>query len=480
MPDINLNTIRNLFDRERITKMLTARRYYANENDIMQRKRMIAGPNGEPIEARLLSNNKLSHAFIKKIVRQKVTYLLGKPFNIDGDDDALVERMNEICDADFRRMLRRVAKDAILCGDGWIAVYYDESGNLSFTRIKPECVGVVYADDNEDEIETIVRRYKKDDENDQTQAANPMAIDETGQWYYEVWTQNDVTTYREVNGKLQKVSERPQFFVDGQNGGFEHIPFVRFRYNDEGQSILDVNKTLIDDYDRTVSDLSNLLCDTPNSMRVIKGYGTPIEEIVRNLATFNAVNIAPDADIQTIQNSIDIQAHEAHLNRMRKDIYDVSCAVDTQEASQGNLSGVAIKFRYADLDLDCQEMGANFAASLTELAAFVCEDMRTKGEGEHDPASLQFIWATELMANESEVIQNLMNAADIMSLETRVAMNPYVDDPQAELERMEGEQNAAETRIPGEWKAQTAQSPNTLSVDGEGEQDEAKTPENNQ
>lgn len=461
MVKIDLKTIHELFDKPRIQKMIDARRYYANDNDIMQRKRMIAGPEGDPIEAKLLSNNRLSHAFTKKIVRQKVAYLLGKPFNISGEDNALVDRMTDVCDRDFRRMLRRVAKDAILCGNGWVAVYYTDDGNLAFTRIKPECVGAVYSDDSEENIDLIVHRYKADD--DKLQKPSEGKDYESGDWLYEVWTATDVTTYKELNGKLQKVSQKPQFVVDGKNAGFGKIPFVRFRYNDEGQSILDIIKTLIDDYDRTVSDLSNLICDTPNAMRVIKGYGTPIQEIVRNLATFNAVSLAPDSDIQVLNNTLDIEAHQAHLNRLRKDIYDLACAVDTQEASQGNLSGVAIKFRYTDLDLDCQEMGSSFAASMENLASFVCMDMGLHGQGEHDPKSIEFIWATELIANEGEVIQNLMNSADLLSLETRVAQHPYVDDPEAEMERIESERNAEDTRVPGEWQTSNGTIDNGLN-----------------
>lgn len=461
MAEITTDLIYKLFNKDRLERMYTARRYYANENDIVERKRMVVGPQGEPIEAPLLSNNRLSHAFTKELVRQKVNYLLGKPFNITGDDQALVDRMNEVCNKRFRRMLSRIAKDAILCGDGWVAVYYDEGGNLSFRRIRPESIGVVYSDDNEEQIELVVRRYAQNSEN--------SSDAENKEWLYEVWTRDSVVTYRENAGKLARVSARPQFTVNGEGSGFDRIPIVRFRYNDEGQSILDTVKTLIDDYDRTSSDLSNLLCDTPNSLRVVKGYSDPIEELVRNLATFNAVKLGEGGDLQVLQNQIDIQAHQAHLDRLRKDIYDTACAVDTQEASQGNLSGVAIKFRYADLDLDCNEMGSNFSASMEELTSFVCQDMRTNGQGEHDPESVDYIWATELIANESEVIQNLMNSADLMSLESRVENHPYVNDPQREMERIEQERNDADTRIPGEWQT-AGQAQNENALNGEEEQ----------
>lgn len=464
MTEITTELIDKLFNKRRIKGMLDARRYYDNDNDIARRKRTVVGPFGEPVEAKLLSNNRLSHSFIKKIVRQKVTYLMGKPFNIDGEDKALVDKMRDICDKDFQRMLRKVAKDAILCGDGWIIVYYNENGELKFMRVKPECIAAVYSDENEDSIEAVIRRYRKSDEKASKFSDsfikyddNHVMFDDTllksdDKWLYEVWTKDGVTTYRKQNGKVSKVNER-KHFMGGKSDGFGMIPMVRFRYNDEGRGILDTVKPLIDNYDLVTSDMANLLSDTPNAMRIIKGYRGSVEELIRNLSTFNTACIDPESSIETLQNSVDIQAHEAHLARLRKDIYDVACAVDTQEASQGDLSGVAIKFRYADLDLDCQEMGNSFAASLENLAEFVCFDMEHHGEGKHNAKALNVIWATEMVANDAEIIQNLMNSADLLSLESRVAQHPYVDDPKEEMKRIKKEKKDAEDEVPGEYQS---------------------------
>lgn len=455
MTEITTKLIDKLFDKKRMKKMNQARKYYDNDNDITKRERTVVGPYGLPVEAKLLSNNKLSHSFVKKIVRQKVAYLMGKPFNIDGDDKALNDRMREICDKDFQRMLRKVAKDAILCGEGWIAVYYDEKGELKFMRIKPESIGAVYSDENEENIESIVRRFVRKGANENDIIRNDRDEDrerfeKDEDWLYEVWTKTGVTTYKKHNGKLTKVNERSHF-SGRKASGFGRIPIVRFRYNDEGRGILDSVKPLIDNYDLVTSDMANLLSDTPNAMRVIKGYRGSVEELIRNLATFNTACIDPDSSIETLQNSVDVQSHEAHLARLRKDIYDVACAVDTQEASQGDLSGVAIKFRYADLDLDCQEMGNSFAASMEELSEFVCFDMAQHGNGEHSAKSINIIWATEIITNDSEVIQNLMNSADLLSLESRVSQHPYVDDPDEEMKRIKKEKKESENEIPGEY-----------------------------
>lgn len=437
MITLTKKTADELFNDERLERLAEAHRYYANHNDICDHKRMVAGPKGEMVVSRFLSNNRLSHPFTRKITEQKVAYLLGKPFNIEGDDQLLVEAARDAYGKTFMRMLRAVCREAILCGEAWLMVYYDEIGALKYRHVPTGSIGAVWEDDSEERLKYVVRRYRADDSDEHS-------------YIYELWTADSVTTYRESNGELRKIDRRSHFSAQSEgeteSAGIGRVPFVRFRYNAKGLGLLAFIKSLIDDYDKNASDLSNLIQDSPNTMRIIKGYGGDVEQMVKNMALFNLVQIAPDADITTLQNGIDVNAIETHMTRLRKDILDAACAVDTQEASQGNLSGVAIKFRFSDLDLDCQQMGSEFAASMEELTWFLCEDMRVRGHGDHDPTTLNFIWATELIANEQEVIQNLQNSAEILSLETRVAQHPYVNDPEAELDRLNSENNGT----PGE------------------------------
>lgn len=421
--------IEALFEPGRIEKIRTSRRYYANQNDILERKREVVGPCGNLVESEFLSNDRLAHPFVKKIVEQKVSYLLAKPFSVTSDDTAFAERVTEVFNKEFVRTLRNVCRDAILTGLGWMMIYYDEGGELQFRRILPDSIGAVYADEEKTQLVAVVRRYRYGDD-----------------WRYEVWDEYSCTVYEIKGGELVTVEQRGHFGAVGD--GFGRIPFVSFAYNSEAISLLDFIKTLVDGYDKTASDLSNLLSDTPNSMRIIKGYSGKVDEIVRNMAQYNLAVLDPDSDFSTAPISVDVTAIEAHLTRLRKDIFDGACAVDTQEASLGNLSGVAIKFRYADLDLDCQQLGAEFAASLEKVAWFIADEMG----GEHDPASLEFIWATEMIVNESEVITNLVNSEGILSLKTRVANHPYTTDTEEELAQIKSERAESDAYFPDEGK----------------------------
>lgn len=417
--------IESLFEDSRIEKIQTAHRYYANQNDILERKREVVGPDGRLVESEFLSNNKLAHPFVNLFVEQKVSYLLAKPFSITSDDQAFADRVTEVFNKEFVRTLRNICRDAVLCGTGWMMIYYDEDGVLQFKRVVPENIGAVYADDEKTELLAVVRRYRYEDD-----------------WRYEVWDEYMCNVYEIKDGKLIHIEARGHF--DEAGNGFGRIPFVSFAYNARAISLLDFIKPIVDDYDKTSSDLSNLLEDTPNSTRIVKGYSGKVEEIVRNMAQYNLCVLDPDSDLSTIPISVDVTAIEAHMARLRKDMFEAARAVDNQETSLGNLSGVAIKFRYADLDLDCQQLGAEFAASLEKVAWFIADEMG----GDHDPSSLDFIWATEIIMNESEVITNLVNSEGILSLKTRVANHPYTTDVDEELEEIKKEKAESDAYFP--------------------------------
>ena len=48
-----------------------------------------------------------------------------------------------------------------------------------------------------------------------------------------------------------------------------------------------------------------------------------------------------------------------------------------------------------------------------------------------------------MLMNEAEIIENINKSIGILSDETLVSQHPWVDDPQAELERKKAEKEAA-------------------------------------
>jgi SPP1 family phage portal protein len=417
--------------------MLTGQRYYVGDHDILQRKRTAIGEGGELVEVKNLANNKLVHAFVRKLADQKVGYLLGKPLSIQTENEEYLDLLNEIFDKSFLRLLKNVGKEAVNKGKAWLHVYYDEEGKLSFKKIPSEEIIPLWRDADHTKLDAVIRVYEVEVYEGTTRKIITKV---------EFWDTSGVRRYVLSEGGLipdVEAGDVGSHFVavrDGQEQPYnwERVPFIAFKYNDEEIPLLKVIKSLVDDYDAKTSDHANNLEDLPNSIYVIRNYdGQDLGEFRRNMATYRAVKVRDEGGVDTLDLDLNTDAAEKHLDRLRKDIYEFGRGVDTQSEKFGNSpSGIALKFLYADLDMDANIIETEFQASLEQLLWFVNQHLANTGAGDFSNETVEFVFNRDILINETDAITNIKNSVGILSDETLVAQHPWVTDVQEELDRI--------------------------------------------
>lgn len=438
---------------KKLKEMRKAQEYYLGKHDISKKKRYWIDRKGVKREAEHVANNKLAHPYFTKLVNQKVNYVLSKEFTMQVDeDDKKAMEFRESCkayfDKAFFRRLRIIGKQAIISGIAWLQVYYDNLGKLSFKRIPSEEVIPFWADAEHTVLEGLIRfytitEYKVNGEKEKITKVEYYTIE--GVWYYEVrdgklvLDLSKVTAENPVRGhfKSEEVDEKgKQVTVER---AWNKIPFIAFKYNDEETSLLNYVKSLIDDYDNRTSDISDLIEDVPNSIRVVRGYGGgEKEEFSQNLATFRTVFVDENGGVDQLTSQADTKCTEAHLTRLKDDIYEAGNGVNIQKEALSATSGVALKLRYADLDADCMAMANNFAASIEELCWFIQMDLSANvSEEEFEEIKFDILFNADGIINETDVIVNCKNSLGVISNETIVANHPWTTDLDKELERLE-------------------------------------------
>lgn len=103
----------------------------------------------------------------------------------------------------------------------------------------------------------------------------------------------------------------------------------------------------------------------------------------------------------------------------------------------GNPNQMNIQSMYSDIDLDANGMETEYQASFEELLWFINMHLFNVGLGDFEDEEVEIIFNRDMMLNEGEVIDNIAKSVGIISDETLVAQHPWVDDPQAELDRLE-------------------------------------------
>ena len=440
---------------EKRQMMDVSQRYYENKNDILQAKRMVIGRDPETnaailMESKVLSNNKLAHNFMKKLTRQKIGYMLSKKFSMLKlkDKDPVAEEMfdavQEYFDESFYKMLKNVGRDSIVKILGWLMVYYDEEGQLKFKRINPEEAIPLWADSDHTILDAFIRKYTIEEYIEGKKLYHQ---------FVDYYTLDGIYHYKyNDNGVLEPLPDdlffEYNFGIKGKDAdgndatigvNWAKIPFVPFKYDPDEQGLLSRIKSLIDDYDKKSSGVSNNIDDFPNSMLVIKNYdGASKEEFVHNKNAFRSIFVQGDGDARVLEQPLDVQSVDKHLDRLRQDIYEFGQGVNTADKDIRDTSGVALRFLYADLDMDCLDWGAEFRWSLKELIWFIHQDILSKTGKDYTKVKYDIIFNTDIIVNESETIQNAFNSVGVISPETIAANHPWTLDAKKEVDGMLG------------------------------------------
>jgi SPP1 family phage portal protein len=443
---------------------------------------MIMGVQGdsEAVESTTLSNTKLKHAYVYKLTRQKVTYLLDKPFSVNCPNDKLLELLEQdYFNATFRQNLISSAKSAITCGKAWIQAYIDDDAHIQFKFVKGTQVRPYWKDEAKTELNAIMKIIKYDVVGAEGKAKDVTQVEFynlSGVYYFTIQGSNKNGT----GGVLKKkpVNEEsnflPYFFytdimkkineagveevvteeVNGVPvpkrteplpGNFGIIPFIPIRYNDDEIPLITFIKDKVDDYDHITSASSDFIKDVPSAIKVVKGYsGKDTKSFVKNLATYRVVFVDQDGSVENLSAAMDTAGLDSHLNRLREDIYSDGSGVDpTRKESLGQTSGVALKYLFQDLDNDVRGLWSSINYALQQIYQFVCIDLEQRKFGMFYDVPVKFIPNTDALINEQEVITNLVNSMSMLSRKTILANHPYVTDVIAEMDEVDKEKKEA-------------------------------------
>lgn len=395
-------------------------KYYMNKPDIQRKKQ----------ELEWKTNSKIENAFMRKLVDQKVGYILSKPFTIKCDNKIYQDELNKIFNKYVLKLLKNIGVESINKGIAWMHIYFSDN-ELKLKKIPSEQVIPIWADYERTELERVVRIYETieyicDEKNIVTKV--------------EDWSGDGVNYYIYSGNSLTVDSERKSeshFILGNGKYNFEKIPFIPFRYNSMEQPLISMVKSLIDTYNLIDSTDADLLADIPKFIYKLINYGgTNLEEFLRDLNIYKAVKLDDHGDVDKLQAEPNTQATESMLKRIRRSIYEFGRGVDSQNDDVGNASGVALKFRYSDLDMDCNIIETEFQSSLESLMWFIDNYLIYTQKGDFTKEDVSFIFNRDIIISESEVINDCKNSMGIISQETIIANHPFVNDLENELKKI--------------------------------------------
>lgn len=434
--------------------MLEGIKYYNNDSKIDDKKRYDHCGTDATVNDKL-SNAKMHKNIMRKLTRQKVNTLLGKPYSIKTDDDNYKKLLEDVYFTKFMyRKIYNTCKEAIKEGIHWLNAYYDENGELQFRRVPGNQVKVFWADREHTKVAQLIHYYEiaiyegdksktvtyadyysssgvihyvKEDKGFVRDKERPV---EEGNFTLMVpQTEEIKNDDGEVVETTYKLDENGNIVFEPQQMVWDRVPWIPLKYNQEETSLLKYIKSQQDSYETLLSAMVDIVIDIPNAIKYFKGYaGADLAELTANIAKYRAVLVDPDGDVGSLDTTFDGTTFGELLDRIRKDAYEDGGGVDMQSDKTGDKSGVGLKFLYSDLDLDLNELKQEMDVFFEWLLWFIDYDIRAKGGQDYSNVEVTFEYNKTNIVNESELISMINSSRDMIPDEILLPKHPFVDD----------------------------------------------------
>ncbi len=286
----------------------------------------------------------------------------------------------------------------------------------------------------------------------------PFALDGENKQY--IYSLDGVKKFILDGGVLKPDADENGSFVssavsvpDGQGGAIGYnwakIPLIPIKYNESETPLLKRVKTLQDGLNVMLSDFeNNMQEDARNTILVLKNFdGENLGEFRRNLATYGAVKVRCDGETNGGVDKLEVQVnsdnYKAIIDLLKKSIIENGMGYDAKdERLSGNPNQMNIQSMYSDIDLDANDMETELQAAFDDILWFVNAHLANSGYGDFSGETVNIIFNRDILINETEAIQNCAASVGLLSGETIVSQHPWVDDPQAELKRIQAEKEA--------------------------------------
>ncbi|UXU59004.1 phage portal protein [Staphylococcus agnetis] len=389
------------------------------------------------------ADHRATHNFAKYISQFIVGYLTGNPVTITHDadnktQDAIIE-LNDINDADA--VNSDVALDLSIYGRAFEIIFRDEDGNDRFMTLDPKNTFVVYNHDIDKKLLAGVRYYDSVDK------------DNVSVSHVEVYTPTHVHHYQIKNGELNQ-SESYQHF-------YGEVPIIEYVNNKFKQGDFENIISLIDLYDSAQSDTANYTSDLQDAMLAVVGNVEMDGEDAQRFRDANMVHVKPEinanggtssADVKYIYKQYDVNGSEAYKSRLQDDIHKFTNTPNmNDEKFSGTQSGEAMKYKLFGLEQVRAVKERLFKKGLYKRYRLLFNYLAISGTKVHDASGLDIRFTPNLPKSMRDNVEVVNMLAGVVSEKTRLALLDFLDDPQAELDRIEEERKNEQNNAPGAY-----------------------------
>lgn len=239
-----------------------------------------------------------------------------------------------------------------------------------------------------------------------------------------------------------KIEGSAASIIDTRPHEYRGIPLVLYRNNADEHGDAFKALSLIDEYDRIVSDWANeseqfrlaflALVGVPQETK--KDGQDTIFDLIKK---YGGCYIPQGGDAKYITKEIPHEQVAAILSEIRNNIFTVTATPNPHDESfSGNSSGVALEYKYRPRDNKTIVKERFFSEALRETYRLACGAMKDFGKGNVDYSTIDFGFTRNFPKNILEEAQIQTYLDGKVPVEDRLRLCSFIKDPKEAAERL--------------------------------------------
>ena len=405
-----------------LPRLLELENYYNTKNKIVNR--VMADP-AKP-------NNKLANPYASYITDTLTGYFVGEPITYNSNDEVLLQDLSMIFEYnDEADENMELAKNASIYGVAYEMLYFSEEDKMiRFKPLSPKEVIPIFDKSVESNLLAVIRYY--DDYN---------VVEDKTYTIIEVINNIEVVRYQTSQGStsLTLLEQYPHYFG--------MVPIAIYKNNEEERGDFEPVISLIDAYDTMESDSVNDFAYFVDCYLALYGFTAEAEDVQKMKE--NRILLMDDGTKAEwlIKNSNDTTI-ENMKNRLDADIHKFAkCPNLADKEFASNASGIAIKFKTLGTENLVSIKERKFKRGLQQRLELISMISSVLREG-FDWRAIDIVFSRNLPTNDMDIANMVNSLRDIVSDETLLAQVPFVEDVQAEMERIDEQREKEKEQSP--------------------------------
>lgn len=383
--------------------------YYLGEHQI--KTRVVKDPN-KP-------NNKIVSNLPSFAVDVRTGYFSGEPLTITGKTEEETNILTDILEYnDFQDVNADLDEASSIYGRANLVLWIDEDGEIRMTPLSPLESFIIYDNSlNNKEIGAVMYHIYVEDSHEKI----------------DLFVYN-VDYVRHYNGDLDA-----PVLVDEQINYFDGVPMVEYVENKYRRGSFEDAISIVDAIESIISSSVNEIEYFDNAYMVLKGLNATSQEDIDDMKNNRVLMVQGDGEVSFLTKSINDGYIQNMLKRLTDDFHKLTATPNlTDESFSGNLSGVALEYKMFGLEKQMSKKESKWRKSLQRTFELIVSMLNLRGAA-IDYRDYKITFTRSLPQNVAEIVDMVNKLDGIISSETLLSQLPFIENPLAELEKLNEE-----------------------------------------